>query len=284
MEERDVRALLSTALGTEPPSRFDTVGIVVRGRRARSRRRLAASGGTLVAVAALTLPLIATASPSGTPTAAPRSPSPTASPVPSATPTPSPSATPRPTASPSGPPPGRVVLTAGCATADPAAAAPEEHGLPGNQNKLMDVWDRLNPVANRQFGAVYAGAVLASPRDRLMVYRKPSNAFDRWVRREFARDCVEVRDAAYSAREIRARSDEILADRAYWQRRNINPAHFELDDTGQALTVGVIGDLERARAEFPARYRRGVPIVIIEAPDISFLREDAWATGSPQPG
>ncbi|MGW5667835.1 hypothetical protein ACWEVO_07720, partial [Micromonospora sp. NPDC003776] len=98
MEERDLRTLLSTALGAEPPSRFDTAGVVARGRRARSRRRLAASGGTVVAVAALTLPLIATASPPGTPTATPPSPSPTASPAPSATPTPSPSTTPRPSA------------------------------------------------------------------------------------------------------------------------------------------------------------------------------------------
>lgn len=195
MDERDVRRLLSTALGTEPPSRFDTTGVVARGRRARSRRRLAASGGTVVAAAALTLPLIATASPSGTPTAAPHAPSPTASPPPTATPTPSPSASPRPSTSPSGPPPGRVVLTAGCATADPGAAAEDEHGLPSNQNTLFDVYDRLNPVANRRFGAVYAGAALASPRDRLMVYRKPSAEFGRWVRREFARDCVEVHDA-----------------------------------------------------------------------------------------
>ncbi|MGW5673450.1 hypothetical protein, partial [Micromonospora sp. NPDC003776] len=182
------------------------------------------------------------------------------------------------------PPPGRVLLTAGCATADPGAAAEDEHGLPANQNKLFGVYDRLHPVANRRFGAVYAGAALASPRDRIMVYRKPSAEFDRWVRRDFARDCVEVHDAAYSAREIRARADEVLADRAYWQRRNINPGSFSLDITGRAVTVGVTGDLERAQAEFSARYRTGPPIVVVKFEPIDFLMGDAWATGSPQPG
>lgn len=280
MEERDLRALLSTALGTEPPSRFDTAGVVARGRRARSRRRLAASGGTLVAVAALTLPLIATASPPGTPTSAPPSPSPTVSPEPTAAPTSSPS----PTASPSGPPPGRVVLSAGCATADPSAAAEDEHGLPANQNKLFDVYGRLNPVANRRFRAVYAGAALASARDRLMVYRKPSAEFDRWVRRDFARDCVEVHDAAYSAREIRARVEQVIADRAYWAGRNITIASAGLDYMGQAVPVAIIGDVEQARAEFAVRYRSGPPIVVSESKGLLQAGTDAWATGSPRPG
>ncbi|RKN34742.1 RAD23 family protein [Micromonospora musae] len=279
MEERDVRRLLSTALGTEPPSPFDTAGVVTRGRRTRSRRRLAASSGAVLAVVAVTLPLVVGLQPSATTVAggresapAMRSAGPTVSPSPSRTAVPSPggAVVPSTTTTPSDMPTGRVVLTAGCATADPSAAADDEHGLPANQPKLMDLYDRVEPVVKRRFPQVYAGGRLANPRDRIELFRKPSGAFDEYVLREFARDCVAVFDARYSAKEVKARADQIMADRPYWAARGITVAQVSFDNTGQVLPVGVKGDVARARAEFPDRYRTGVPIEVSEAAEIKF--------------
>ncbi|WP_076468086.1 hypothetical protein [Micromonospora avicenniae] len=274
MEERDVRRLLSTALGSEPPSPFDSANVVTRGRRTRRRRRLAASGGVVLAVAAVTLPLVAGLQPSATTTVAggresapaTRSAGPTVSPSPSRSVAPSPSGAvvPSTTTTPSDVPTGRVVLTAGCATADPSAGADDEHGLPANQPKLMELYGRVEPAVKRRFPQVYAGGRLASPRDRIEVFRKPSSAFDEYVLREFARDCVAVFDARYSAREIKARADQIIADRAYWAARGITVASVGYDYIGQVVPVGVTGDVERARAEIPHRYRSGVPVEIIE--------------------
>lgn len=273
MEERDVRRLLSTALGTEPPSPFDTAEVVTRGRRTRNRRRLAASSGVVLAVVAVTLPLVAGLQPSATTVAggpgsvpATRSAGPTVSPSPSRTAVPSPggAVAPSTTTTPSDVPTGRVVLTAGCATADPSAAADDEHGLPANQPKLMELYDRVEPAVKRRFPQVYAGGRLASPRDRIELFRKPSSAFDEYVLREFARDCVAVFDARYSAREIKARADQIMADRVYWAARHVTVASVGYDNIGQVVPVGVTGDVERARAEFPDRYRAGVPVEIIE--------------------
>lgn len=266
MDDQDIRRLLSTALGSEPPNRFEAAGVVARGRRARIRRRFAASAGAAVAVAALTLPLAAAQRPADTRSAAPAPSSVEPTPFPTGTAPPPPasgSSSPAPPPSPD--PTGPVVLTAGCATADPGAANPDEHGLPANQPRLMDVHARLEPEAKRRFRKVYAGMRLASPRDRVEVFRKPSPAFDRWVLREFADECVEVRDAAYSAVEISSRADQVMADRAYWAGRNIEIVSVSYDYTGRTLPVAVLGDVARARAEFPERYGAGVPVEVSEA-------------------
>lgn len=155
-----------------------------------------------------------------------------------------------------------VLRTAGCATAtSPPAMSIDGTPQPANQNALSAVAGRVQPRAETDFAAVYAGVALVQERDRIQVYRKPSPEFDQWIRRDFAADCVEVLDARYSAVELAAFQQRVTSDFEYWRQRGL-----QINSVGASFIRGVVvvGTLEvdRARRELPARYGPQVPIEV----------------------
>jgi hypothetical protein len=153
-----------------------------------------------------------------------------------------------------------VVRTRGCATAtSPPAMSIDGTPQPANQNALSAIAGQIQPRAEKDFADVYAGVRLVQERDRIQVFRKPSADFDRWIVRDFAADCVEVLDARYSARELRAMQDRIEADMDHWRQRGIRVNTIGADFVRGVIVVGT-QDEDRARQELPARYGSGIPI------------------------
>ncbi|OLB80218.1 MAG: hypothetical protein AUI14_07505 [Actinobacteria bacterium 13_2_20CM_2_71_6] len=160
------------------------------------------------------------------------------------------------------PPPDGMLRTDGCAThTSPPAMTIDGTPQPANQNDLAALAGRVQPYADAHFADVYTGLELRSETDRIRVYRKPSAAFDAWIVKEFARDCVEVVDTAHNQRELQALADRISADMAYWQaqRLPINSVGASIDGT---VNVGTT-EVDRARRELPQRYGTDIAIVVV---------------------
>jgi len=162
-----------------------------------------------------------------------------------------------------------TVRTAGCATrTSPPAMSIGGTPQPANQGALSAVAQRLRVHADRHFTDVFTELELRPESDRIRVSRKPSAAFDEWVRRDFAEDCVEVVDARFSARELRAMVGRVEVELPYWLRQGIRVTSLSIAVDG-TITLDVPGDqLERARTEIPRRYpdlvfaiERGGPVV-----------------------
>ena len=132
---------------------------------------------------------------------------------------------------------------------------------PANQNALSEIAGQIQPRAGKDFADVYAGLRLVQERDRIQVFRKPSADFDRWIVHDFAADCVEVLDARYSDRELRAVQDRIDADMNYWRQRGIRINTVGADFVRGVIVVGT-QDEDRARQEMPARYGADPPIEV----------------------
>jgi hypothetical protein len=178
-----------------------------------------------------------------------------------------PSATPIPalTASPlwGDPVTGPIVRTKGCATATSTPSQLGNTGQLANMDKLMKLYERLDPAARSRFGSVYVETRLALMRDRIQVYRVPSTQFDRWVLDTFAADCVEVLDAKFSAAQAAAWEQRIVNDieSGYWKQRGIGVASVSHDVARGVVVVGVLDHLDQARVAVPSRYP-GVPIEV----------------------
>lgn len=150
--------------------------------------------------------------------------------------------------------------TAGCGTS-PSSRATSIDGTPQpiNQRALDDVATRLRPAAETRFADVFADLEMRHETNRIRVFRKPSAAFDAWIRGEFAGVCVEMADARYSARELQNVADRVEADMKYWRNRGI-----QINVVGAGvdrITIGVDpAHLDDARRVMPGRYH---PVLIV---------------------
>ena len=157
---------------------------------------------------------------------------------------------------------GGPVQTAGCATAtSPPAMTIDGTPQPANQEALDALAGRVEPVAKTRFAAVYTGLELRSAQNRLRVYRVPSGAFDKWLTGAFADDCIEVVDAAHSARELNALVDRITGDIAYWTSQHIpiGTVSPRVDGSGVDVTTTQVA---RASTALVQRYGTAVPITV----------------------
>src|SRR5262249_24949960 len=142
---------------------------------------------------------------------------------------------------PAGPSGDGVVRTRGCATANsPPAMSIDGTPQPANQNALDEVAGRVQPRGEKDFAEGDAGVRVVQERDRIQVFRKPSAAFDRWILHDFAADCVEVLDAAYSAVELQAMQDKVTADMDYWRQRGIRINTVGSDFARGVIVVGTL--------------------------------------------
>ncbi|GAA1825227.1 hypothetical protein HC028_24555 [Planosporangium flavigriseum] len=236
--ERQLRQALINAVPPlrQPSDRVEAVGARVR----RYRQRMAVATGAAVIGVALAAGLPARL-------AVPRHPT-AAGPV---------------VTSPS-PADDGVVRTAGCTgrTSPPAnsiAGTPQ----PANQEFLSVLAGRIRTYAEAHFADLFTDVGMRQETNRIRVYRKPSAAFDNWIRHDFATECVEMVDAPYSAPELQAFLGQVEADRAYWKAHGIQFNRVSVDDSG-TVTIGVEqARLEQARREIPSHYN--FPVVIDEA-------------------
>jgi hypothetical protein len=158
---------------------------------------------------------------------------------------------------------GGPVATAGCATAtSPPAMTIDGTPQPANQNALDDLAGQVQSAAQTRFADVYTGLELRSEQNRLRVYRVPSAAFDAWLVKAFTADCVEVVDAAHSARELNALVDRITGDQAYWQAQHIPISTISPRVDGSGVDVTTT-EVARAAEALVQRYGTAVPIAVV---------------------
>ncbi|HEX6513965.1 MAG TPA: hypothetical protein VF049_00180, partial [Nocardioidaceae bacterium] len=172
--------------------------------------------------------------------------------------------TPAPPTASGGHDPDGVVRTAGCATAtSPPAMSIYGTPQPANQDRLDRLAARVDQIANTRFADVYAGVELVQARDRILVRRTPSDAFDAWIVRQFATDCVEIVDARYPLAQLRQWQSRIGSDIPYWRSNGVRINTVAADAARGVVEVGTL-DVDRARQLLPAHYGPGIPIEVVK--------------------
>ena len=135
--------------------------------------------------------------------------------------------------------------------------------MPVTPERLGAVVERIDADGRRLFADSFAGVEVDQDRVRAIVYRVPSERFDDFVRRSAEDVCVVVRDAAHAIAELTEWHDRVVADLAYWTEQGIRIVTVGSRHDGAGVEVGT-RDVQRARAELPARYGASAPLVLIE--------------------
>ncbi|WP_045744628.1 hypothetical protein [Actinoplanes rectilineatus] len=137
--------------------------------------------------------------------------------------------------------------TAGCdtgkASTDPAA--------------LDEVAHRLRVTGEADYADSFSAVEIT---DRVRVFRKANDAFDRWVTGEFTDACVEILDVPYSGKQIQAILDRVEADRGYWESQGVvlNTVSVDVDGT---IKVGVDGEkVDAVQEKMNDRYDQPVQV------------------------
>ena len=164
------------------------------------------------------------------------------------------------TVGPTTPTSGATLRTDGCRTDSSGSATDPETEAAGT---ATDVAQRIASYAEEHFADVYADSALQDSRPRVQVYRKPSPSFDSWIRAAFSKDCVEVRDVAYSAKELENWSTRVSDDSAYWGRQGVTLNSVGTDPVNGVVRVGT-NDVKKVRELLVDRYGNDAPLVAVE--------------------
>jgi hypothetical protein len=95
-----------------------------------------------------------------------------------------------------------LLLHVGCTANDPVGSAIVCRFRQAHLSAFSSPDRSSQPLGG--IGSVTASRYSCPATIRIRVYRKPSAEFDAWVVSAFAADCVEVVDARYSEKELRA--------------------------------------------------------------------------------
>lgn len=119
----------------------------------------------------------------------------------------------------------------GCAAAVPPPAAAAEGRIDmGEDASRVDQW------ARERFPEVYAGIETSDA--GLIVFRKPSAAFDEGLRTLGVSTPVVLRDAPYANAELATLAERVLADVDYWAGQGIEITSVGARADGTAVDVG----------------------------------------------
>ncbi|PZG20745.1 hypothetical protein C1I95_08875 [Micromonospora craterilacus] len=161
-----------------------------------------------------------------------------------------------------------LLLVAACAmpvaSAAPAqspasgAPVPAQSYWPG-QEELMKAGETVDIAGPRRWPDGYAGVAVDLPAGLLLVYRIPAADVDDEVRALVPQVTVRFVDVAYSARQLAAWNDQVGADTAWWQGRDVL-VHGRYVRFGECVVVEVEHP-QRDAARITAHYR-GVPVCV----------------------
>jgi hypothetical protein len=161
--------------------------------------------------------------------------------------------------------------TAGCAVPrEPMSMTVGGTTMPVTPPELDAAIARIDRAGRDQHRDSYAGLEVDQAQVRAIVYRVPSAEFDDVIRYAAADTCVVVRDAPHALTELTAWHDRLVADLPYWAGRGIRIATVGARHDGVGVEVGT-QDLARARVEFPFRYGRSAPLVLVESGPVTPL-------------
>ncbi len=222
MNEYQLRKILSDTAPDLPPS-ADRIASI---RRRANRQRALAAGGITAAVTVTVLagtPLILNLASPG-PLGSVGAPAPTST---------------------------TLIRTEGCGTTGATTTS---------QSDASEIAQQISSHAEAHYAEVYADAALQETGPPVRVYRKPSPSFDAWVRATFSNECIELADAAYSAKELESWSSRVSGDEGFWDEHGINLASVGTDPVHGVVRVGA-SDVEKLRRLLIERYGSEAPLV-----------------------
>ncbi len=161
--------------------------------------------------------------------------------------------------------------TAGCAVPrEPMSVTVGRTTMPVTPPELDAAIARIDRAGREQHRDSYAGLEVDQAQVRAVVHRVPSAAFDDVIRYAAADTCVVVRDAPHALTELTAWHDRLVADLPYWAGRGIRIVTVGARHDGVGVEVGT-RDPALARVEFPLRYGRSAPLVLVESGPVTPL-------------
>jgi hypothetical protein len=163
--------------------------------------------------------------------------------------------------------------TAGCSfTRPPVTMTVGGRTLPATPPSLDAAMARIERGGRDDYPDSYAGLEVDQQRVRAVVYRVPSADFDNFIRLSAEDTCVVVRDSLHGLRELNQWHDRVVADLDMWAARGIRIVTVGARHDGFGVEVGT-RDVERARAELPARYGEQAPLIFIEQGPVTPLAQ-----------
>lgn len=155
--------------------------------------------------------------------------------------------------------------TAGCAFhREPMSVTVGRTTMPVTPPALDAAMAAIDRAGREEHRDSYAGLEVDQVRVRAIVYRVPSAEFDDAIRYAAGEACILVRDAPHALTELTAWHDRVVADLPYWAGRGVRVATVGARHDGTGVEVGT-QDMARARVEFPFRYGRSAPLVLVES-------------------
>jgi hypothetical protein len=139
--------------------------------------------------------------------------------------------------------------------------------MPVTPAKLEAAMARIEKAGRGEFPGSFAGLEVDQENTRAIVHRVPSAAFDEFIRGTAEDTCIVVRDAAYSAVDLTFWHDRVLADLDYWTHSGVRIVSIGARHDGAGVEIGT-QDVDRARAELPARYGPEAPLLFVSEPPV----------------
>ncbi|MCP2323518.1 hypothetical protein HDA40_002025 [Hamadaea flava] len=131
----------------------------------------------------------------------------------------------------------------------PGEATPQ----PGGSAGLSELADAVHRLGDDQYRTTYAGLIMDTEHDRVLVWRIPSREFDRAVAAMPGHEKIVMMCATHSYADLLATTDQLLADQEYWKSRGLALNQFGPEYRDNCVLVTTL-DPVRAQAELTARY------------------------------
>ncbi|MFI6098881.1 hypothetical protein ACIA8G_25280 [Lentzea sp. NPDC051213] len=155
------------------------------------------------------------------------------------------------------------IAMAGCGTRAPVGNGPTSAT---NDPALSAAADALVPELEARFKETYSGVVLKNADRTMVVYRKPDNALDEFVRARVQAVRVELSDSKISLARMREIRDEVMREREQWSANGIEVNGAGPRSDGSAVEVFTARGAPEEQRAFDERYGEGTISVVPEKP------------------
>lgn len=162
---------------------------------------------------------------------------------------------------------GVSIALAGCGTLAPVGNGPENAPTSAtNDPALSAAADALVPELETRFKETYSGVVLKHAHHTMVVYRKPDEALDEFVRSRVQSVRVELSDAKISLARMSEIRDEIMREREQWRANDVEVNGAAPRSNGSAVEVFTTRGAPEEQHAFDERYGDGIISVVKEKP------------------
>jgi hypothetical protein len=124
---------------------------------------------------------------------------------------------------------------------------------PGNAASLSQLADAVHRLGEDQHRTTYAGLIMDTDLDRVLVWRIPSPEFDQALADLPGHEKIVTMCATHSYADLMTTVDRLTADQDYWKAQGLTLHQFGPEYKDNCVLV-TTEDPARARTELTARY------------------------------